>query len=453
MRLNAADLQKALKPKISGRAGNYALPQDIVFSGVSTDSRQTKQGDLFFALVGDRFDGHDFISQAVAKGAAGAVVSKPISVESIPVFRVSDTLRALGDLATFYRAQFAFRCAAVTGSNGKTTTKEFLAACLGTRFKTIRTQGNFNNLIGLPLTLFNMDDSYEAGVFELGMSLPGEIARLAQICKPELAAFTNIAPVHLLTMGSIEAVAKAKYELVESLSEGSIAVINIDDDYLRDWLNAIPCRVVSYGIDRHADFKVEGVDFAGAGNGRFAINGVKFEIQFPGRHNIYNAACAIASACSFGCELANLVKPLRNLKPYHLRSEILQTGGITIINDCYNANPVSMKSAIETLMSYPGGGRRIAVLADMLELGRDEIAFHKEIGEVLDRTGVEALFAFGKLANHYLENYRGHKEYFDHKRALSIALQKYIKPEDVVLVKGSRGMALEEVTDFMMNDR
>ena len=315
------------------------------------------------------------------------------------------------------------------------------------------TQGNFNNLIGLPLTLFNLNSSHEAGVFELGMSLSGEIARLAQICKPELAAFTNIAPVHLQTMGSIEAVAKAKYELVENLSEDGIAVINIDDDRLRNWIKAIPCRVVTYGIDRDADFRVELPDFSGAGNGRFDINGVNFEIQFPGKYNIYDAACAIASACGFGCELASLVEPLHTLKPYHLRSEILRFGRITIINDCYNANPVSMKSAIEMLMSYPGGGRRIAVLADMLELGRDEITLHEEIGEFLDRAGVEALFAFGKLANHYLVKYRGHKEYFDDKRELSIALQKYIKPEDVVLVKGSRGMALEEVTDFMMNKR
>ena len=454
MKLSAADLQRALRLKSSGGADFHTFSPEMAFTGISTDSRQTKKGDLFFALVGERFDGHDFIDQAVAKGAAGAVVSRLTSVKTMPVFKVKDTLEALGDLAAFYRAQLGFRCAAVTGSNGKTTTKEFLGACLATRFKTLRTQGNFNNLIGLPLTLFDLDDSHEAGVFELGMSLPGEIARLARICRPELAAFTNIAPVHLQTMGSIDAVAVAKYELIEAMPADGVAVLNIDDDYLRGWQKSIPCRVITYGIDRDADYRAEKVDVSGAGRARFVLNGVNFEIQFPGKHNIYNAACAVASACSFGCVLEDLAKPLASLKPYRQRSEILQTGGITIINDCYNANPVSMRVAIETLTSYPGQGRRIAVLGDMLELGQDKVAFHVEIGEFLEKAGVGALFAFGKLALHYLANYHtGHKAHFDDKRELSSALQKYVRPDDIVLVKGSRGMALEEITDFMVNER
>lgn len=441
------DLKSALKAEPINQFTNRDEIDIAGFDGVSTDSRKINKGDLFFALIGEKFDGHDFLNQAVAAGAAGVVVSRDFVCDGAVVLKVDDTLKALGELAKFYRRKFDLQCLALTGSNGKTTTKEMLAACVGAKYKTFKTIGNFNNLIGLPLSIFKLDLSYEAAVLELGMSAPGEITRLAEISQPQIGVFTNIAPVHLESMGSIEAVAKAKYELIESLPAGGAAIVNADDKILSTWIDGIKQRVITYGIENAADFKVKKYATQPDGKSVFIIDRTQFMINFPGKHNIYNAACAIAAASALNIEMSDLLEPLANLKPYHLRSEVFKTAGVMFINDCYNANPASMKSAIDVLAAFPTSGRSVAVLGDMLELGSDEVQYHKEIGEYLSLEKIDALFTFGPLSHHYHDKFLGKfKSHFDNKMKLTESLRKFLKPDDVVLIKGSRGIALEEIS-------
>jgi UDP-N-acetylmuramoyl-tripeptide--D-alanyl-D-alanine ligase len=452
MRLELSEVQKALDAQVTydkvGARTFVTDPTGTQFSGVSTDTRTLKSGDLFFALTGDKFDGHRFVSGAFARGAAAAVVKKNFSDKSGLLIKVNDPLKALGDLAAYYRSQFSFQCVAVTGSNGKTTTKEMMAACLRTKYRTLQTAGNFNNLIGLPMTLFGLGDSHQAAIFELGMSYPGEIKRLAQICLPQMGVFTNVAPVHLETMKTVEAVARAKYELIENLPENGVVILNTDDNIFSSWRDNIRQKIVTYGIDGKADFRAESINYTNDGINSFIVRGIEYRINLPGKHNIYNALAAIAAAGNLGCDLKALIEPLANLRPYRLRSEVFQSNGITIINDCYNANPVSMRLAIDTLAEYPGRGRKIAVLADMLELGVQEKNYHRQVGEYLSARRVDALFAFGKLSELYIENFIGNfKMHFTDKKSLIDELQNYLRPGDVVLVKGSRGMALEEIGD------
>lgn len=452
MKFDLSEVQKALAAHISldnplARKYPYDLA-DVVVTGVSTDTRTIKPGDLFFALVGENFDGHKFVKDAFARGAVAAVVNQDHVGNGNLLIRVKDTLQALGDLAAYYRSRYSILCTAITGSNGKTTTKELTAACYRTKYQTITTIGNFNNLIGLPLSLFNLDDTCKAGVFEIGMSHLGQIKRLAQICQPQVGVFTNVAPVHLETLGTIEAVAAAKYELVESLPEDATVILNIDDKILAGWRKNIRQKVITYGIDNQADFHAESVIFHKDGSSSFEAIGVKYHLNLPGKHNIYNALAAIAAAVNDGCNPQSLIESLAAFRPFHLRSEVFQSGGVTVINDCYNANPASMKMAIAALAEFPGGKRKIAVLADMLELGTNEAEFHRQIGECLTNNRIDALFAYGNLGEKYIEKFSGEfKMHFTNKQSLLDELRRYLQPDDVVLVKGSRGMALEEVSD------
>jgi len=448
MKLDIDDLEKALGAKAAAENDIIDTIARLGFNNISTDSRTVQAGDLFFALRGDKFDGHNFIDKAIEKGASGIVVSESRPVRKVVTFKVPDTLRALGNLALSIRAKHDIHCLAVTGSNGKTTTKELLAGCLETKFKTLKTMGNFNNLIGLPLSLSRLDETYQAGVFELGMSLPGEISRLAEICQPQVGVFTNIAPVHLESMGTIEAIAKAKFELVQKLPADGTAVLNADDGIMSGWRNYLKQKVITYSLKNKSDFKVQKYRLLPDGRSRFSLNDIEYTINMPGKHNIYNAAAAIAAASIAGINPASLIKPLAAMKPYYLRSEIFISNGITVINDCYNANPYSMKSAIDTLTDMRGGGRLVAVLGDMLELGEKRVNYHVEIGEYLQQNNINALFATGKLAEHFLEKFKGDfKKHFHDKQQLMVELRKFLKPDDIVLIKGSRLIALEEVSE------
>jgi UDP-N-acetylmuramoyl-tripeptide--D-alanyl-D-alanine ligase len=452
MKFDLSEVQKALAAHISlENPSMRKFPYDlsnVEVGGVSTDTRTIKQGDLFFALVGENFDGHKFIKDAFTKGAVAAVVNRNFVGNGNLLIKVNDTLHALGELAAYYRRRYSILCTAITGSNGKTTTKELTTACYRTKYQTLSTTGNFNNLIGLPMSLFGLDDSYQAGVFELGMNRLGQIKRLAQICQPQVGVFTNVAPVHLETMGTLEAVAAAKYELVESLPDDATVILNIDDRILAGWRKNIRQKLITYGIDNQSDFQAKSVIFYQDGSCSFEVAGHKYKLSLPGKHNIYNALAAIAAAINDGCDPKALAEPLETFRPYHLRSEVFQSGGVTVINDCYNANPASMKMAIGALAEFPGKGRKIAVLADMLELGVNEKEFHRQIGECLTNNRISALFAFGQLGEKYIENFSGEfKMHFTNKSSLLDELRQYLQPGDVVLVKGSRGMALEDISD------
>lgn len=451
MKYNSDDIVSALG------AGLEAQSQPVSsiggFGGISTDSRTVKAGDLFFAIKGEKFDGHDFVDRAIECGATGVVLSNDYESDKVAVFIVRDTLEALGDLAAFVRSEYDLKCAAVTGSNGKTTTKEILANCLQSRYSTFRSEGNFNNLVGLPLSLFQLEASHEVAVFELGMNRLGEISRLSEICKPQVGVFTNIAPVHLEFLGTIEAVARAKFELVERLPEDGVAVLNADDPVLAGWVKVIKQEIITFGLKNEADIKVDCVEILPEGKSRFTIGDSDFEINLPGEHNIYNAACAIATASVFGIKSAELTGILKEVKPYKLRSEFIHHKDVVIINDCYNANPTSMKKAIDILAGYPATGRKVAVLADMLELGDSKVEYHLEIGEYLTSKRIDSLFATGDLAAHFLEKFKGkYKKFFKDKDCLSAELKDYLKPGDVMLIKGSRGLTLERVLEALLED-
>jgi len=441
-KFNHTDLIQALK--LNQQSCSYESAE-IALTGVSTDSRTIRKGDLFFALVGDNFDGHNFIDQAIANGAAAVVVSQPTIQEQVPVFTVDNTLKAFGDLALYYRSQFDLLCLAVTGANGKTTTKEMLAACLETKFNMLKTIGNFNNLIGLPQTLFDLAEHHQAGVFELGMSIPGEMGRLARICRPDIAAFTNIAPVHLETMGTVDNVARAKYELVANMPEDTTIIINSDDRYLSTWPEKSSHRFVSYGIDNEADIKALNISYEN-NQSHFEISGVKFVTEYPGSYNILNALAAIAAGLEAGCDLKAMADRLRLLKPSQMRSEIVSIAGTVFIIDCYNANPESMQKAIDALAEYQSNGERFAVLGDMYELGKLSQSYHQQIGEYLNLKGVDNLLSVGSEARSYNDKFKGEiNQHYSDKTKLSEELKTQIKPGDIVLVKGSRGMSMEDI--------
>jgi len=457
MKFTCSDIQNALRvkpPVISGDLSKLSLSTDeIGFNGISIDSRTINKGNIFFAIKGEQFNGHDYIQQAIAGGASGIVVSEDISAGDVVTFKVNDTLRAFGNLASYYREKFDFACVAVTGSNGKTTTKEMLTACLQTKYNTHKTTGNFNNLVGLPLSLFKLEHHHQAGVFELGMSVPGEMSRLAEICRPQTAVYTNIAPVHLETMGSIDAIAKEKYELVKRMPPKGTVILNIDDNFFSEWIKQMPQNTITYGIEKDADYKVREFSIITGNKSSFKLNGVKYKINYPGKHNIYNAAAAVAAAVHLGCSPESLIEPLSKLKAYHLRSEIFESNGVVFIDDCYNANPVSMVNAIDALADYPSWGRKVAVLGDMFELGDNKEDFHVEIGWYLNLRKIDALFVYGELSKYYLSKYQtGVKEHFNNKTELIHSLKQYLKAADIVLVKGSRGMALEEITRSFRRD-
>lgn len=264
-----------------------------------------------------------------------------------------------------------------------------------------------------------------------------------------MGVFTNIAPVHLQTMKTLEAVAEAKFELVESLPADGVLVLNADDKYLAGWPKSITQKVILYSLENEADFRVESIESFSGGAGSFKLKGVTYKINLPGKHNVYNAAAAIATASYFGCDLQSLVEPIANIKACHLRSEVFESSGVTFINDCYNANPVSMRSVIDMLAGYPAKGRKIAVFGDMLELGDNEKDFHVEIGEYLNSKNIDALFVFGSLGLFYLEGFKGNsKAHFTEKSKLAESLKNFIRADDVVLVKGSRAMALEDISEM-----
>ncbi|HEY7535579.1 MAG TPA: UDP-N-acetylmuramoyl-tripeptide--D-alanyl-D-alanine ligase, partial [Thermodesulfobacteriota bacterium] len=351
---------------------------DSIFTGVSTDSRKIRNDELFFALCGTNFDGHDFVIEALEKGAKGAVIERPVlsTPNEKVLIKVSSTLRSLGDLASIWRKSFAnLKLAAITGSNGKTTTKEMVSSILSLRFSVLKNAGNFNNLIGLPLTLLKLKESHNAAVLELGMSDFGEIKRLAEISLPDVGAITNIGRAHIEKLGGIEGVAKAKAELVEAFTEHNTFVINMDDPWVKKIGESTKCHKITFGINSTQNFisakNIESIEFSAV---RFKMivgeEELDIRIRGIGLHNVMNALCAAGIALSFRCNTDEIQAGLERFTPPYMRLEVMDTPlGFKIINDTYNANPESMRRGIEELARLKGKGRAIAVLGDMLELG------------------------------------------------------------------------------------
>jgi UDP-N-acetylmuramoyl-tripeptide--D-alanyl-D-alanine ligase len=465
-------------------AASRAAGSSLTFSSVSTDTRTLSPGALYVALKGDRFDGHAFLGEAAAKGAAAAVVRKGTqAVAGLLLFEVEDTLSALGALAALHRRRFPIPLGAVGGSNGKTTTKEMVAAILATRGPALATEGNFNNEVGVPLTLLGLGPQHRAGVVELGMSTPGELARITAIARPDAAVLTLIAAEHLEFLKDLDGVAEAEGELYRGLLPGSVAVVNADDARCVAQAERVSpgVRRILFGRSPRADVRLlratalgvegqeillegeEGEGGGGAGRSRsdsnLQLRRVNVRLRFVGEHNAMNAAAAAALARSLSYTFEEISRGLSLAQPYAHRSRVVAgANGITILDDCYNASPASMEAALATLaeLKKGGSGRAVAVLGDMLELGAFEEEAHRTLGRKA-RESVELAAFFGPRSRPSFEEYSPsppsrHAAHFTEVDPLLAWLRPRLVAGDVLLVKGSRGMKLERVVDALSRE-
>lgn len=432
---------------------------DAVITGVSTDSRTVKPGDLFFALEGEKFDGHNFVRAAFDAGAAGVVVSKATEARPTTIL-VGDTLTALGDLARYYASLFDARTVGVTGSVGKTTTKEMIAEILSRRFNTLKNEMNFNNEIGVPLTLFALTREHEAVVVEMAMRLQGEIRRLAYIAQPDTGVITNIGMSHIERLGSPDAIAEAKAELIESLPVDGLAVLPSDDRYFDFLRGRCSCRVVSFGLSENADVRARNLELdceGGAGFDMFLRDQEPFRVKLNvvGEHNVLNALAAAVVGWHYGVPPDDIRLALEAFESPENRARILHSSrGYVVLDDTYNASPTSMSSALSTL-SKMAGTRKIAVLGDMLELGSYALEAHREIGHQAAKLGLTLLVTVGELARSIAEGAReagmSAVETVETCDEAAEMLKPVVQSGDLILIKGSRAIRLEKTVDRLIS--
>ncbi|MCL5102524.1 MAG: UDP-N-acetylmuramoyl-tripeptide--D-alanyl-D-alanine ligase [Armatimonadetes bacterium] len=432
---------------------------DTKITGVSTDTRTLEAGDLFVALTGESSDGHKFLADALSKGASGVVVSKKVEARRLAI-RVEDTLIALGDLAAYYRGKFQPVVIGVTGSVGKTTTREMIAAVVAARGPVLKSAGNFNNEIGVPLTLFQLNPRHKTAVIEMAMRGPGQIEYLAKIARPSVGVITNIHMSHIELLGSLDAIADTKGELLDYLPDDGAAILNADDAYFDYFKRRSNARVISFGESPQADIRAvsAGLDSKGCCTFKVETPRGAFDVRIPvpGEHNIKDALAAIAVGEVLEIAHDHTQEVLANFKPPEKRSNVVPTRqGFVVIDDTYNASPPSVQSALKTLKMIEGG-RKIAVLGDMLELGEHALDAHLEIGRAVKEAGVDMLVVVGQLAKLIA---RGAidagmpvslvQEFDDSWRAAKELPEKLLE-RDVVLVKGSRAMKMERVVEALI---
>lgn len=441
----------------SGRPGARAS-----YSAVFTDTRKPTPDGLFVALRGERFDAHDFLGAAVAAGAAGLVVEQGraagLDAPHVALFEVRDTLEALGGLARFHRQRFRVPVGAVTGSNGKTTTKELVASILQVRGPALKTEGNLNNEVGLPLTLFGLEPRHTAAILELGMNRPQEIRRLTDIARPDAGLITVVQPAHLEGLGSLEGVAKAKAELFWGLAPDATAVVNADDPRIVAEARGVRCKVLTFGRAREAAVRLERVEPRGQAGLELSIGWegrtTPVALKLIGAHNAMNATGAFALALALGYAPEECRRGLEAAQAVTRRLTLRQApGGVTVVDDCYNANPASMAAALETLEGLAPAGRGVAVLGDMLELGAAELEAHRRLGELTAAHAGTAVFV-GPRAAAALDAARARlgdaAAHFEEPAQALEWLRPRLREGDVVLVKASRGMHLERVVDALL---
>ncbi len=443
-------------------AGGRLLAGDphTVLARFSTDTRTLAPGDFFIALRGPRYDAHAFVGEALRSGAAGAMISRP--PEGPPpdavIVHVEDTLRGLGDLARAWRERHGGRVVAVTGTNGKTTTKEMLRAVLGTGGPVYASPGNLNNLVGVPLTLLAWPAGVPVAVFELGMSALGEIHRLCEVARPDVGVFTTVGEAHLEFLGSVDGVARAKAEMLPFLDRDRTAIINLDDPYVERFRTRAPGRTLTYGLTPRAEVWASDLAPEGLAGTRFTLRhrreAAPAWIAAPGRHNVSNALAAAAVGFAWGLPAEAIVAGLREARLAPMRMQPVRlASGAKAINDAYNANPPSMERAIETFFSVRNGGRAILVLGDMLELGRHSEGAHRRVGAFAARAAPDLLIAVGPESRALAEAAVGAGLPGDRVvHCLDVAaareqLRAALAPDAWVLVKASRGMRLEGVLE------
>ena len=449
--------------------------RDFLINRISIDSRTLIPGDLFFAIIGPNFDGHDFIFEAFNKGAVGVVVCKDASTlfqnEQIDknkiVIEVKNTLSALQDWSKYYKHKFKTFNICVTGSNGKTTTKEIIAYILSQEFPLLKTSGNYNNEIGIPLTLLQLNKSHKLLVAEMGMRGLGEIRTLTNFISPDLAVITNIGEAHIGLLGSKNNIFKAKSELLQSLDKDGIAILNRDDPYFLKMLEIVKDKkVYTFGIENKSDIMACNIRMVNDKGMRFVLevqNGKSRDIYFPllGRHNVYNALAASAAAFALGTELDLIKRGLSSFKPLDLHMQLSNFNqGIKILNDSYNASPLSVKSALETLAEAAQNNRKIAILGDMLELGEKADFYHREIGKEAVKLSINILITIGQggkiIAQSSKEEGMAKERVFSFEKNEKINLAKKLlsltKPGDFILLKGSREMKMEEILEFWQKE-
>ena len=431
--------------------------QEAVAMGYSIDSRTLNPGDLFIAITGERFDGHDYVQMALEKGAVGAIVQagRKVAGDPLRLLQVEDTLKSLQLLGAAARRLWGKPLLAVTGSAGKTTTKEILAHILATRFRVMKSSGNLNNHIGLPLQLLKLEAEHDLAVVEMGMNHAGEIRALGALAHHDLAVVTTVAPVHLEFFGSLAEIARAKYEIIETLHPGGVAVLNADDDYVCQFGRDFKGKVVTFGIKRSADVCAQKVKLNGAEGSTFelVVGSVGEPVTFPlvGEHNIYNALAAAAAAMERGISPSQAAVALSGIAPPDKRGQVLHLNGATIINDCYNSNPRALEAMIDTLASMKAE-RRILVVGEMLELGPTAEDLHRECGKHAAEKKIDMVIGVRGMARAVAEAACGsgtQAQFMETPEQAGEWLARNLRPGDAVLLKASRGVKLERALEML----
>ncbi len=454
MNLTIAEILQATQGKLIQGTPNTVITQ------VSTDSRTLKKGDLFVALVGEKFDGHNFLEGAWQQGAIGAVVSKPVAELSQlappTIVQVDDTLIALGGIANCHRRKFDLPIIAITGSNGKTTTKDIITSVLAQRFSVFNSEKSYNNQIGIPLRLMQLSEADEIAVLEIGTSWPGEIERLSQITTPTVGVITNIGPAHLELLGSIEGVAKEKGALLTHVEH---AILNADDPMTPRLAVRVCGQITTFGWQNDADISADAIEIDGFGKSSFTlkIGGDETNrVHLPclGKHNIYNALAAAGVGIWAGLTPTEICTGLERFQPADMRMQPIVHNNLRIINDAYNSNPESLKSALAFLSDIEIAGKRIAILGDMLELGKHSHALHLKTGQAIP-TNINLLVTVGPHSRAIGEGAEGIVESIiscDTPKQAAQELTQYAQPGDAVLIKGSRGIKLEQILEELMRE-
>ncbi|MBS4534331.1 UDP-N-acetylmuramoyl-tripeptide--D-alanyl-D-alanine ligase [Clostridium sp. D2Q-14] len=452
---------KEIENMIKGQELNNEY-NDVYIKGVSTDTRTIKNEQLFIPIIGENFDGHEFIKKAIENGAIATLWDKkhPIPDIDFPFILVDNTLKAIQNLSKAYRDQLDIKVVGITGSNGKTSTKDILSSILNTKYKTYKTQGNLNNELGVPLTLLSLEEDIDFAVIEMGMSSLGEIELLTNLASPNVAIITNIGTAHLQELKTKDNIIKAKLEIVKGLKSNGLFVYHGDDRDLKNAVNTldIPQKQITFGKNDTNDYVVKmlSCNIDGLNFKIKSIDSPKLFLPMLGNHQIFNASSAIAVARHFGLSFDMINKGLTNIELTGMRSELIHGNGFDILNDSYNSNPDSTKAALNTITSLDNYTQKIIVFGDMLELGEEEINMHKEIGKKIDFTKIDYLFTFGDLAKYAAEEAKNKtsKEKvlsFNDKSKLIDTLKEILKDNSIILLKGSRGMKLEEIAKNLLS--